>query len=439
MLRPGHDGWRKERAERLAFLVDGAAYFAALADAIEQAQATVWVVGRDLDHRIPLRPGGPPLARFLAAALRRRPGLTLRAGAAYGPFHDVQIAVDDRLVRVGSANLNNRSMRVDSECDLALEASAAGERRRIASLRNRLLAEHLGTDEEAVREALAARGSLVQAIESLREAERTPAPLALDSSEWAEELSASVFIADPERTIAPDALVGEFVSEDVPEAARNPWLRAAAVVALLLALGAAWRWTPLGEWVSLQRLTGWAAWMRASPVAPLLVVAAFVTGSFVMVPVTAMIVATALAFDPLRAVLYSLAGALAAAAATYGLGRALGRAAVRRLAGPRLNRLSRTLAKRGLLAMVAARMLPLGPFTLVNVVAGASHIRFHDFVLGSGLGLLPGTLAVNLFEDGLRAAVRQPSGAGFALLGALLVLFAVAVVWLRRRLRESEA
>src|SRR5690606_36280933 len=70
--------------------------------------------------------------------------------------HSKLMIVDDEFVRIGSANLNNRSMGIDTECDLAVESEGDPRARRaIARLRERLLAEHLGTTEEAVARARA--------------------------------------------------------------------------------------------------------------------------------------------------------------------------------------------------------------------------------------------------------------------------------------------
>jgi phosphatidylserine/phosphatidylglycerophosphate/cardiolipin synthase-like enzyme len=82
-------------------------------------------------------------------------------------IHAKLIIVDDVLLRVGSSNLNNRSVGLDTECDLAIEAGNERERRSVARLRERLLAEHLDVVPERVAQAVAAEGSLVRAIEVL--------------------------------------------------------------------------------------------------------------------------------------------------------------------------------------------------------------------------------------------------------------------------------
>jgi phospholipase D1/2 len=95
--------------------------------------------------------------------------------------HAKILVMDDRLLRIGSSNLNNRSLGYDTECDLAVEAlPGPGEaelRRRIRALRDDLLGEHLGCDQAAFSEAVkVASGSLIGAIESLGGEGRTLKP-----------------------------------------------------------------------------------------------------------------------------------------------------------------------------------------------------------------------------------------------------------------------
>ncbi len=81
--------------------------------------------------------------------------------------------IDDQLLRIGSANINNRSMGFDTECDMSFEASGragAANRRQIAALRTRLLAHWLGCDEAIVEAALRKAGSVGPAMEALRNA-----------------------------------------------------------------------------------------------------------------------------------------------------------------------------------------------------------------------------------------------------------------------------
>ena len=76
--------------------------------------------------------------------------------------HSKVMVVDDLFLRVGSANLNNRSMGADTECDLVIEARTGAERAAIG-MRNRLIGDHCGVSPEAVARQMLA-GSLVGAV-----------------------------------------------------------------------------------------------------------------------------------------------------------------------------------------------------------------------------------------------------------------------------------
>lgn len=90
--------------------------------------------------------------------------------------HAKVLVLDDRLLRIGSSNLNNRSMGLDSECDLTIEVGGDDARRAeltavVLGMRDRLLGEHLGVEPSAVAAAVEEHdGSLIRAVESLRTA-----------------------------------------------------------------------------------------------------------------------------------------------------------------------------------------------------------------------------------------------------------------------------
>ncbi len=83
--------------------------------------------------------------------------------------HAKIMIVDDEIVRIGSANMNNRSMGLDSECDVFIDAARPGNdhaRKGITALRHSLLAEHLGLEEDAIGGLLEQHGSMAKLIES---------------------------------------------------------------------------------------------------------------------------------------------------------------------------------------------------------------------------------------------------------------------------------
>lgn len=83
--------------------------------------------------------------------------------------HSKVMAVDDRLLRIGSSNLNNRSMGFDSECDVAIEAGTDDDtiRQAITTFRNRLIGEHLGVGADDFGADLRDGATFLQAVEAL--------------------------------------------------------------------------------------------------------------------------------------------------------------------------------------------------------------------------------------------------------------------------------
>ena len=354
--------------------------------------------------------------------------------------HAKLMVVDDRLVRVGSANMSNRSMWLDSECDLAIEALADGRTEKaIANFRNRLLAEHLGASADAVAHSLSAGQSLIGVVDKLGSSQRTLLPFEVEESEWNEKVLPASAVFDPERPMAPEKLLEEFIPPEVRQTGRQRLLRLGLILLVLLGFSAAWRWTPLGEWLSMERITGWIEHLRGSPSAPFIILGGYVVGSLVLVPVTLMILATAFAFGPLAGSAYSLGGCLLAAVLTYGLGRVLGRDTVRRLGSSRLNRVSRRLADHGLVTMFTVRLLPIAPYALVNIVAGASHIRLRDFILGSTLGMAPGIVAITFFEHQLQVAIREPGAKSFAFLAVLVGAIIILGLVVKKRVSDNKS
>jgi len=359
--------------------------------------------------------------------------------------HAKVVIVDDALARVGSANLANRSMGLDSECDLVLDAALDPRLGApIAALRNRLVGEHLGVEPAAVADALAARGSLIGAIEALAGGPRTLVPLPRPAAPGPGELRALAragldltfldgLVCDPERP-APDLLLETLVPEPLRRPVHRSLTGFALVFALAAALAAVWRLTPLRQLLDPDRLAALGRALRGHPYAPLGAIAAYLVGGLVFFPITLMLAATAIVFRPGPAIAISLCGVLASAAETYGLGRLVGRFRAGWLRGPRMARLQAQLHRRGTLAVVAARLLPVGNFSLINMTAGALGIPFGSYMLGNALGVLPGVLGLTLFADRLGRTIRHPHAGNLLVLAAVTVGIFVAIGWLKRRL-----
>lgn len=360
--------------------------------------------------------------------------------------HAKVMIVDDEFARVGSSNLSSRSMGLDAECDVALERRGdARTGRAIAALRNDLLAEHLGTSVDRVAAQLERTGSLVRTVDALHGGDRTLEPLRLGASEWTAEAVDALGAVDPEHPIPLEELVSRFEDDAGPsdrQQGHSLWGFATGLV-VVAGLALVWQTTPLGEWLDTERLSTALAFFRESWFGPLAAGGTFLLACLFMVPVMALTVAAGLALGPALGFGVAWAGTTAAAAVGYVAGRVLWRDAVRRLAGRRLNALSRRLARRGLLSSALLRIVPIAPFMIVNLVAGASHVRSRDFVLGTAIGILPGTALLILTADGIKtvfsAAPWGPRWLWIAVIAvALLGLFGATRRLLRGRRRIED-
>lgn len=349
--------------------------------------------------------------------------------------HSKVFAVDDQLFCVGSANMSNRSMAYDTECNLVIEAHGdeaqqARIRTAIAGMRNRLLAEHLNVSVETVRQEIEKRddkrddkrSGLHAAIAALQSEGRTMITLDPVVLPQIEALMPDKVMFDPETPINPDELIAQFV----PGHARKPVPRRLIGLGvfgiLLLALALAWRFTPLREWLNLSSLIAMARGLEALPFTPLAVMAVYLVAGMLMFPVTLLIAVTGIVFGPFYGALYALAGSLLSALAGFGFGVWLGRETLQQLLGRRVNSLSRRFAKRGIPAMVVIRLLPVAPFTIANVVAGVSHLSLRDYLIGTFLGMAPGIILTVAFAHNLAEAIRHPSLATVALLAGMAAL-----------------
>ncbi|ALU89355.1 phosphatidylserine/phosphatidylglycerophosphate/ cardiolipin synthase protein [Herbaspirillum rubrisubalbicans M1] len=377
-------------------------------------QATMGALRARIHHRLKsaLKNQGQPATARYQMYCPHLPGL--EDGCCLN-VHSKVFAMDDRLFSVGSANMSNRSMGFDTECNLTLEvqgdaAKQAELRAAIALMRNRLLAEHLGVSPAAVQQALQTEAGLHGAIARLRQpGQRELRPLDPRLIPELDALTQDNAVFDPERPISPDEIVDAYV----PRSARKPVPRRmiglGVLAVALVAFALAWRFTPLREWINLASLIALARSVDQMPFTPAIVIAAFVVAGMLMVPITVLIAVAGVVFGPVNGGLYASAGVGLSALLGFGLGHWLGHDALREMLGPRINNLSRRFAQRGIAAMAVVRLLPIAPFTVVNVVAGASHLGLRDYLLGTLIGMAPGIVLTVVFSHNLAEAIRHPS------------------------------
>lgn len=339
--------------------------------------------------------------------------------------HAKVMIVDDRLLRVGSANLCNRSMGFDSECDLVINAATDGERTAVAAVRNRLVGEHVGLSAEEVAAAIARSGSLLAVLDEAKGGRRLVEVAQVDTAELPLPLPFSSIdaLADPIEPLYEE-------TGSARNGSRKPrrLLPIAIAVAVFAALVLAWANSPFAE---PERLVGALDTIADRPWAPALMVVLFVLGGLVAFPVSVLIVATVAMFDSWGGAVIAGLGALASAVVTYMIGRQIGAGTVRRFIGPRINRIRRSLADQGVVTVATVRLVPVAPFTFVNLVAGAAGLRFIDYVVGTAIGLLPGLIVLTALGRQIVELFSRPSLFGAAVFVGFLLLWILCSIGLQ--------
>lgn len=229
-----------------------------------------------------------------------------------------------------------------------------------------------------------------------------------------------------------------FVSEKPVAAGRQiwRWVLLAVYLSILVGLAVLLRRPDMRHWLDPQSLSEMGRQLLALPLGPLAVIAGYVVAVLLGMPVLILITVGALIFTPWPGMLYALIGMVAGSTVTYGIGRFTGAQTMDRWTKGRLALLSSHLHRRGLLTVVLVRALPVAPFIMINMVAGALRVRLLDYVLGTFIGLMPGTIMISLFMERLTEAWRDPGVSSYAALAACVLVLIVVFWWMRRKLRQ---
>ena len=169
------------------------------------------------------------------------------------------------------------------------------------------------------------------------------------------------------------------------------------------------------RWLGLASHGPWAL-----PVA----VGAFAVLAFLGVPQFVLIAAAVVAFGPWTGFLYSWIGTLVSSVVGFWLGRQFGAGVLRDFAGEGVNRFMRLIGRNGLTASLIVRLVPSAPFIVVNMAAGVTPMRFADFLIGTGIGIVPKialtAFAGNSIVQAMKGGGRQP----------IVMLVLAAAVWI---------
>jgi uncharacterized membrane protein YdjX (TVP38/TMEM64 family) len=223
----------------------------------------------------------------------------------------------------------------------------------------------------------------------------------------------------------PPCRSGKAVTDPGPSA--SPWRVAVLAAAVLLVTALLWR---LGL-LDVSRMRDVAA--EAGPAAPVLFVLGYAGLTLVPAPKNLLSALGGALFGLGTGLVVVWVAAMVGALTAFLIARGLGVRAVAWLSGRHRTRAQMLLERHGLASVVAVRLVPVAPFTVVNYAAGLAGVRTRDYVLGTGVGIVPGTLA---YVAAGAYALQSPWRMAVAG-AALLLLVLVGGHWARRLARGS--
>jgi len=296
--------------------------------------------------------------------------------------HSKVMVVDDELVRIGSANLSRRSMGVDSECDLAVEAGGDSRvQAGIRAIRDRLIAEHLALPMGAIQPGIEKAGSLRAFLDSRDHADRTLLRIEVPPSDTETPVSEALReAADPSEPVLSGSLVADVVPPVNEIAGRRP--HAITLVANFLLFSPSW-----------------------------------------------MAIVAGMVFGALRGGVVGLFASLVVAGIGYVAGRWIGPGRLPRWMTRRAYRSTRQLGAQGVGGVLVLRLASVASAGSIHLICGASRVPIWTYLAGTAIGLAPVVFAFAGLGALLRHTLMNPSLSNtLVTIGAALLIGAVAVL-----------
>jgi uncharacterized membrane protein YdjX (TVP38/TMEM64 family) len=232
--------------------------------------------------------------------------------------------------------------------------------------------------------------------------------------------------------------ISKTISKGYRQANTSRWLGWTAILVVVVALAALWKLTPLREYTNdthLQALS--QAYLLNQWWSIFIIIPIYVLASLLMFPNLVLNIAVILSIGGWLGWLYAVCGSLSAATVFFLLGRLLGMKKLDNFKYAGIAKAKLFLRKGGIPAVVAVRVLPSAPYAVVNSVAGTLDISYHDFIMGTFIAHLPGTLSLALLGQQLKTVLSQPSPLNISILISILCGAGLLIWWLHSRVKNN--
>lgn len=356
--------------------------------------------------------------------------------------HSKIMIVDDTYLTIGSANLNNRSMGYDTECQLTIDASRDEfNQRALRETRAYVLAHHCEIDPSDLAKDIAETKSIIKPLEDLCRPDRNrhlakfevhdQGKLQLEDMNWLDMEKPT----ELEMAVDQWGFASEIASKKLGVSPRI--LLLGLTILFAIALGLAWHYflkSPKGPEATLRSLL--LDPLSDPGQAVFLIPLIYGLGAILFIPINLLIIVTASIESTGLALVYIFVGITANVAVGYTLGRLAGHFIFQRFFGKRTQTILDRIGQGQFLTILFIRLFPIAPSSLINLAAGSGKVPFFRFLGATIVGMAPGTFMLVLFQKSLMDVFREPG------IGSILTLITLAAItfiifrWSKRRFSQ---
>jgi phospholipase D1/2 len=161
-------------------------------------------------------------------------------------------------------------------------------------------------------------------------------------------------------------------------------------------------------------------------------------GSTLFIPLNILIVATAFVFDAWTSIACCLTGALISAGLGYGIGFSFDRYFKVNIRWKKILKLRARLREAGWYGVALVRFFPVAPYALANIAIGTLRLNPKHYFLGTFVGVLPGIVAISFLQKTLLEAMRSPTLFAVGLFTATLSVFVFCAYQVRKKILLHE-
>lgn len=343
-------------------------------------------------------------------------------------IHSKVMIIDDVYLRVGSSNLNNRSMGLDSECDIVMIGEDEKSRAQIAQIRNDLINEHTGRGMEAIEQLIRRETEISAFLNYIGHSTQHFRKVNEEHYRFEKFSALCIRYGDPDAPFIPPQWTMTYRYAPTRRNLPRRLLLGATMILFLALICFAWQWTPLESVLSPQSVMPMLAEFRQAPHALILFLCAFALGGVVL-PITLLFILTVAVWGPVAALWIGMIGMMLAASFGFGLGKILGMRPVRALLGTDTEKYRQFIGNTGFLGMTLFRMVPIAPYALVNLGLAVTGISFARYFWGTLAGMIPRLFTTVVMGHFLiRLWIEPGYDTILPLLASIILWFGVAII-----------